>query len=371
MSRLRDSLRRELDRYDSLLPQLNAVADGLQSVIYDRLRQKWSQDGRPTPPVVYSRVKPRASVEARIEERYSRLEEFPDLIGCRVVVLHSIEIDNAHSSLRGLLDLGDSKDISYYGLHGRSTGYSGCYWDRLPAAALREISAEWPEDTGVNECMWELQIHTAMQEAWSRLSHERFYKSRVGVPHRTSLLLRRLAAVTDLVDEQFIYVERHLSTESERIRDLVRSRNGHEMVELDEYVLLLAGSMWDRLFTGLRNLARSAGFRESEWQELVRIGDETDLCIGVCERTGIFTLGQFLIAVREVLEAESLAATVANLAAIVSATERDHDSSRRGHLFDRPLFVFSLVRLLEFPEHIESVAPLRGTIKAALKRVAS
>lgn len=372
MAGLRDSVKRELKRYDGLVPHLKTASDGIRTLITERLREKWRDDGRPTPPVVYCRVKPRSSIQARIEERYSRLEDFPDLIGCRVVVLHSIEIDNADNSLRGLLDLGSATDISFYGQNGRATGYSGCYWERLPISSLHEaFKVDVPLSAAINQCKWELQIHTAMQEAWSRLSHERFYKSRVGVPHRTSQLLRRLAAVTDLVDEQFIYVERHLVEESERVRALVRSRSGYEKVEVDEYVLLLAEGTWDRLFKGLRDLGRSAGFRQSEWEKLVRIGDETDLCVSVCERTGIRSLGEFLETTREMLQSQMAAETVAKLAAVVGATQYEPtDSSSKRPFFDRPLFVFSYARLLQFPEYIDAVEPLRANIKAALKAIA-
>jgi ppGpp synthetase/RelA/SpoT-type nucleotidyltranferase len=370
MGRLDANVKREMKRFVALEPHLNAIAENLQKVVTTRLAKRWSDGNRPTPPAVYCRVKSRASVGSRIEERYSRLEDFPDLVGCRVVVLHSAEIDRAHDALRGLLDLDDRQEIQWYGGAGRSLGYSGCFWDGIPVGTLRK-RIRLAEGAEADACKAELQIHTAMQEAWSRLSHERFYKSRVGVPHRTSLLLRRLAAVTHLVDEQFSIIEQHLSQESLRIQNLLLQPQGYESAELDEYVILLASSTWDELFRELRDLGQQAGFRRSEWSEMVRIGDETDLCISVCERTGILTLGQFLTAVRATVSGENAAERIAKLRAVVNATVPDSAQGARGRrYFDRPLFVFSCLRLLEFPDHIDGAHPLRANIKSALKRVA-
>lgn len=368
MASLQETVDRELGKYRQLMPELELVAEEINIAVTKRLNAKWKDQRRTPSPVVYCRVKPISSVHRRIEERSSHLDKFPDLVGCRIVVLHSREVDVATDALRGIIELGTPQEISFLESNGRASGYSGCYWDSLSIAALHDVIAQPNALQNVGHLQWELQVHTAMQEAWSRLSHERFYKSRVGVPHRTSQLLRRLAAVTDLLDEQFVHVEEHLHSETRRIRGLVQGRSGYEDVDLDEYVLLLSGQTWDRSFEAVREVGREAGFRRSEWTELVRIGDETDLAVSVCESTGLRTLGEFLNYAKSLYGAASRARTVDRLADVLaSVREEVAFMSTSTPLYDRPLMVVSIARLLEFPDQIDTAWPLLPSIKAGLR----
>ena len=88
-------------RYTALNPHLVAAQNDIQYLVTKLVNQKINsaRSGRlsnpdvevsftPGIPVIYGRVKDRESCLARIADRHATLEEFPDLIGCRVVILH-------------------------------------------------------------------------------------------------------------------------------------------------------------------------------------------------------------------------------------------------------------------------------------------
>jgi ppGpp synthetase/RelA/SpoT-type nucleotidyltranferase len=370
LASLKDILDRELGRYGEHLCDLMCVAERLRRTVDERLLQKWRDGQRPTPPVVHVRVKSADSVRRRIEERYARLEEFPDLIGCRIVVLHSSEIKLGDSAVRGLFDLGPPEEFTSLTHRGRATGYSGIVWEKIPLRHLADLPEISQSLANVGGFAWELQIQTEMQEAWTRLSHGHFYKNRIGVPNRTQRLLRRLAAITDMVDDEFARIEAHLGEETRQIEDRLHTRNAHDTVELDEFVLFTIAGIWDGLLETLRRLGREAGCRRSEWQELVRIGDETDLCASVCERTGLRTVGQFRGYLGGLVAKDRQARTRERLATLVRLADAAPPRSPQlpvPAVIDRPLLLFSLLRLVDHPDEIETSRPLRATLKRALR----
>jgi ppGpp synthetase/RelA/SpoT-type nucleotidyltranferase len=361
---------------------LDMVRKDIERLIVARVAEAWRADGRHSEPSVYSRTKAAGSVRRRVEERDLVLEDLPDLIGVRVLVLHRGEIDLVESALEPFRRLAKREESRHFQQVGRASGYAGIAYMKIPLSTTLRSAARrrgTEQDPAVQACIsevghlhWELQIHTAMQEAWSRLSHARFYKDQQGVPFPSWLALQRLAAVVDLVDEQLSRIDSGVEVERGRAQDLIRRADSRDAVHLDEYVLSLTQNIWDDRLAELRDLGRAAGFRVSEWPELVRVGDETELCLGVFRATGAPTVGQLTQYVDLVLSQwdryvdRLLTVFRAPPDPLESMTDPATDDTELV-VYDRPLAVVSYARLMDYPQYIESVR-LRPSIRRQLLR---
>lgn len=321
----------------------------IDSVVSDRFAQL-SEDDKTirSQPIVYARVKSQRSAMKRIEERYGRLEDVPDYIGCRVVVTHIGEVEEAKHVLADYVERIAAKTIEHTNGRGRSRGYSGTYYSKIPVGDWIRNNADVSHleiPAVLERCKLEIQVHTAMEEAWSRLSHAGFYKSGGGVPQKVHEQLVRMAAVSRLIDEELERISVELPAAQKRLRDQFLDPEKRAMLAIDEHVLA-AAPLWNdrlrRMFDQLRVIGESAGLSQSGWEELVRIGDETDICIEVCQRTGIRTFREFEENINTMLQSRERSIDA------LRETFYTHDDERRGALaFDRPLTVFALLKLLQ------------------------
>lgn len=373
----------EVDRLRECRTTLDIVRKDIEWQVISRVEEAWRTNGRFSEPSVYSRTKSEESVGRRVAERDLTLEEFPDIIGLRVLVLHRGEVDLVESALNPFRRLAKREESRHFQQVGRTSGYAGVAYMKIPLgatlrSAARRRSAE--DDPAVQNRIrevghlhWELQIHTAMQEAWSRLSHARFYKDQQGVPFPSWQALQRLAAVVDLVDEQLSRIDNGVDIERGRIQDLVRRADSRDAVHLDEFVLSLTQHMWDDQLDELRNMGRAAGFRASEWTELVRVGDETELCLGVFRATGAGAVGQMAEYLDVVVTQwdryvdRLLTVFRAPPDPLESMAEPVNGDDEVLVVYDRPLAVLSYCRLMDYPQYIESVR-LRPSIRRQLLR---
>jgi hypothetical protein len=162
----------------------------------------------------------------------------------------------------------------------------------------------------------------------------------MGVPARSVVRLRRLAAILDLVDEEIAAVSSILTPDraavSNDVKTVIREKNV-EPVEIDEFVLGEVESYSAELLEHLRDMARRAGYHASGWDELINVGDETEICLQVCRSTGIEHLREFLDVVKDFND---------NQQKSIVLLEKLKDERTEPHLFDRPLLVFSFLRLM-------------------------
>jgi hypothetical protein len=111
----------------------------------------------------------------------------------------------------------------------------------------------------------------------------------------------------------------------------------------------------------LRKLGTAAGLQSSAWSVLVEVGDETDICLDVCQRTKITNWGQMQEALRAIEKDGNWWKDWLRLLA-----HRCEESGERAP-FNRPWLVFSIIRLLDSP-HMPSIdvmyEPLWSQIEA-------
>ncbi|WP_157625766.1 hypothetical protein [Mycobacterium sp. 155] len=336
---------------------------------------KLGDNYEPGVPVVYSRVKDMESCKERIAERYESLSKLPDLIGCRVVVIHSEEIGLVQGQLAVLFKLvGDIKPKidEYDSGVGRAQGYAGTYYKIPLNGWIQEFLAVYPKFDGsspnsaessgpkltaeqteiVAKYGLELQIHTVMEEAWSRVSHAGFYKTSQGVPKEIRRDLLRLASTSRLLGDHMRNLSLSISLARKRLRTAFE--DNHASTGLDEYLLWYCSTLTDykRFLEDYRRLGNEAGFQESGWKELVHIGDETDICLEVCQRTNLRTWGdldEVLFSFARSHCGDAAGAARDNKLKLLKQFVAVIDTKKGTQPFDRPLLVFSILRLLEYP----------------------
>lgn len=348
------------DIWPSLLAAQDVIQDKVESAIEDYFRQarsgqvarpQFNADYKPGFPVVYSRVKSWDSCRARIAERHKRLEDLPDLIGCRIVVIHSEEIRPVTTALGSLLRRQKRFAIDHDAGAGRSRGYSGIYYTiPLGHDDVRRFCGELPEPAAEHLCAvadfrLELQIHTVMEEAWSRVSHAGFYKASEGIPNDVHRKLQRLASTSKLLDDHLKDLSMSIEKARRKLKKKFDNENSRAKVKIDEFLLwyCTGNPSYRGILTEFAELGLAAGFQKSEWQDLVVVGDETDICLEVCRRTELTTWGALDKVFWTIEERRERWKTWLQM--LVDASKR----AREDPPFNRPLLVFSIVRLLESP----------------------
>lgn len=369
--RLQQSEKTEKQRYkdalDSLLATQHVIQEKVDKLVRDNFVKaregraslpQFNPDFMPGFPVVYSRVKDRDSCLARIAERHAGLEELPDLIGCRVVVIHSEEIRLVKAALGSLLRKRVPTRIEYDAGVGRGRGYSGIYYtiplkDADAQKFCKDLSDEHKKV--VASFQLELQIHTVMEEAWSRVSHAGFYKAKEGIPKDVYRKLQRLASASRLLDEHLM----DLSMSIKDARDILKEKfeKSHADAEVDEFLLwyCTGDDSYIEILTEFADLGESAGLQKSDWQDLVVVGDETDICLEVCQRTELKTWGALDDALWAIEDRRESWKKWLEL--VVKASNRPGGYTP----YNRPLLVFSIVRLLEYPS-LPSIDSMYGPL---------
>ncbi|WP_082805578.1 hypothetical protein [Pseudoclavibacter helvolus] len=390
-----------IQQYDTLAPVAERAAIALDLMLKNRLRNLVSESDTSFNPIVYTRVKSKESAMKRVEERaFGNLTKLDDLVGSRIVILHTGQRSRVAQAILELFPPENFMDLEakYDEGDGRSRGYSGVSFPPISLEAVlatnlfpdMHISAQEHAD-GAEGIKWEIQVHSVTEEAWARLSHGAFYKSTKGIPASSMRTLRRLQRTLDMVDEEIQRIESGVPLAQEATRNQLTGKqterapfealephrhvpgSSHQFiqrpvpVELDEFVLVQCASTLPTLLTRLRDIGRDGGLQTSGWRELVRVGDETDICLDVCRATGIRTFEHFRVVLAKMVKDHAYA--VRNISSLVNrvkqaveAREADpppSDSDRPGIPFDRPLLIFSLLRIMHSGHlpAIQSMAP--------------
>lgn len=349
---VRDKIQSE---HNSVLPALEPMTKFIEHSLHEAIhgRDGASGPGFDWAPVVRTRVKSLGSALRRLEEHArDSLVDIPDMVGARVVVLDRSDVPKILAALDGLAPDGfRSRDFD--GGVGRNRGFSGRWVDNIPLGRFSELlygaaREEQPVlSPDIADLKLDVQVQTVLQETWLNLSHRSYYKSTTGVPRASSDRLRRLAPVLDLVDGEISnLLARTKADQSVAQVRLIQAISEHslELIPLDELYLKELSQLLPQEFNRLRELGRRVGMQHSGWTELVRVGDETEICISLCESTGVSTIGQFRGLLSEFVAEGSVAE--GRLRGMVNDIAEAHLPPP----FDRPLLVFALARLVTSSE---------------------
>jgi putative GTP pyrophosphokinase len=181
-------------------------------------------------PVVSHRVKDKDECIAKFKRKYlAQFEKdtqpfeirphITDLIGLRVVCLyendlHAIaDVLAAHFTKLGEVDKSKSLDERE-----SEFGYKALHLD----VKLNDGRSGLPEYSRFKDLQFEIQIRTAIQDAWSTLDHKIKYKK--SIPGNLKRRINRLAALFELADQEFLLIKKE-TQELDKVAKEVASKS--------------------------------------------------------------------------------------------------------------------------------------------------
>lgn len=301
---------------------------------------------------VSARVKDWVKLLPKIQDgRADPWNSCTDLIGVKIVVLSLNDVQKARTAVKEMVRAGSDQEPKWYEIGPRAKGYQARH-------VTIDIPAELDVPENTRTAGAELQIVTALQDAWGTFSHDDFYKAREGVPFELAKRALRLAAIMDLADDEIQALRDHIGPEVERKQKQVTDTDDEPSIRLDEVTLIAAAaSTMKERFVALRKLGRDAGFQVSGFPELVKPGFEADVFLRLAAETETHTLADLAVRCDEALSQGQ------ELKQIVEELRRSRASFS---LFDRPLQVLQASLMLNNANVTPALTP---DITAAIGRV--
>ena len=251
----------------------------LGEIVHDKL--KALADGSGTLVMgLEHRVKEEKSLEGKLYRSgdwYQKLDDLTDLVGARVILYFSDDVDKIGKLVEQEFDIDEENSSDKRALLDPDTfGYLSLHY-----------ICSLPKGRGYREELcnirFEVQIRSMLQHAWAQINHDMGYKSRFGVPRTVVREFARLSGLLELADEEFIRTRDHIGSYIADTREKIKNNNAGDvsidLISLKEY-MLLNRSM--RTF-----LSELAGIENSEIAET-----DPESYIGQLKWLGITTVGQ-------------------------------------------------------------------------------
>ncbi len=162
------------------------------------------------------------------KQAYEIKDYITDLIGVRIICLYEKNIQEVGNILRANLCLIDSTDKSQLIEQAENTfGYKGLHLD-MKLDETREIL---PEYSIYKDIIFEVQIRTIIQDAWSVLDHKIKYKK--SIPHELKRRINSLAALFETADREFYSIQE----ETEKLEQRTKEKSENSDSESESEVL--------------------------------------------------------------------------------------------------------------------------------------
>ena len=166
---------------------------------------------------------------------YQKLEDLTDLLGARVILYFSDDVDKIGKLVEQEFDIdwtlsSDKRKL----LEPDSFGYQSLHYIcSLPK------DGSYPEElTGIR---FEIQIRSILQHAWAQIEHDMGYKSQFGVPRTVVREFARLAGLLELADEEFVRTRDHINLYIAQTRERIENDDAGDvlidLISLNEYML--------------------------------------------------------------------------------------------------------------------------------------
>ncbi len=184
------------------------------------------------------RVKAEKSLEGKLYRSgdwYQKLEDLTDLVGARVILYFSDDVDKIGTLVEQAFDIdwalsSDKRTL----LDPDSFGYLSLHY-----------ICSLPRDCGYREELcsirFEIQIRSILQHAWAQINHDMGYKSQFGVPRTVVREFARLSGLLELADEEFVRARDHIGLYIAETREKIKNDNAGDvlidLISLKEYML--------------------------------------------------------------------------------------------------------------------------------------
>jgi putative GTP pyrophosphokinase len=143
---------------------------------------------------------------ADAKARYAIQDHIVDLIGLRIICLYETDIVEIARLLEAEFDvLAISDKAREVEITADTFRYKGLHLDM----ALSERRRALPAYSQLASMRFEVQVRTAIQDAWSTLDHAIKYKK--DVPHELSRRVNALAALFEIADREFLAIRNQIS----------------------------------------------------------------------------------------------------------------------------------------------------------------
>jgi len=152
------------------------------------------------------------------KKAYEIKDYITDLIGVRIICLYEKNIQEVGDILRDNLCLIDSTDKSQLIEQTENTfGYKGLHLDMK----LDEAREAMPEYSRYKDIVFEVQVRTIIQDAWSVLDHKIKYKK--SIPHGLKRRINGLAALFETADREFYSIQEETEKLEQKTKEKSKS----------------------------------------------------------------------------------------------------------------------------------------------------
>ncbi len=163
---------------------------------------------------------------------YNSLGDLTDILGARVILYFSDDIDTVGRAVEQAFDIDwENSTDKREAIGADSFGY----------LSLHRICS-LPEGYSENLRKWrfEIQIRTALQHVWSDINHDLGYKNEFGVPRDVTRGFSRVSALLEVADSEFVRARDMMYEYTEDVRSRIISGQADDValttVSLGEFV---------------------------------------------------------------------------------------------------------------------------------------
>lgn len=153
------------------------------------------------------RIKDEEALEKKImyKNKYQNINEITDVVAARIITLFENDVDRIYECIKDDFEVIEYKDK-------RKKNYDDCidfgYNSLHLLLKFSDKRCQLIEYADYKDIVFELQIRTTIQHSWAEIEHGLGYKSQYEIPKDIRRRLTRLSATLELLDEEFVYIDK-------------------------------------------------------------------------------------------------------------------------------------------------------------------
>ncbi|NIZ15709.1 GTP pyrophosphokinase family protein [Phaeobacter sp. HF9A] len=150
---------------------------------------------------IKSRIKdPNSAIEKQRSKKYeSPMRDMTDLVAFRVIVFLESDVEKVEEILRSTFEIDENNCIDKRKKSIDQVGYRSLHL----VCSLGDDRKSVPEYSTLCNSKFEIQIRTALENAWAEIEHKQNYKGENSLPESLQRRLMIVAGALELVDKEF------------------------------------------------------------------------------------------------------------------------------------------------------------------------